>query len=253
MAELFASPDKYPVFVDEPIFPYRNDLYCHLFSEDLAALHQMARRLGLKREWFQEPPKASWYHYDISKGKRKLALKIGCVRTDRYECLRVAAIQRRGDVAAVLLKIEKARATHHYFKVVVTGGRDYDDFTTINSALNGFHKKNNITCLINGYANGLDKAAHTWAESNGIDSIPYEVKKSDWDKHGKRAGILRNETMVREEFDGAPSHDKIKACLSFPGNRGTAHMTEYCVGKNIPTFKLDTEKRRWTLLNPRLL
>lgn len=253
MAELFAPPDKYPVFVDEAIHPFRGDLYCHMFSEDLAALHAMARRLGLQREWFQEPPNASWYHYDISSRKRKLALSLGAVRADRYECLRVSAIQHRRDLTEVMQKIEAARATHHYFKVVVTGGRDYKDYPMISAALDGFHRQNTITSLVNGYADGLDKAAHGWAELNDIDPLKYEVTKKDWDRLGKRAGILRNEQMVREEFDKAPVYDKIKACLSFPGGPGTAHMTNYCVSKNIPTYKLDTEKRRWRLLNPRLL
>lgn len=50
---------------------------CHLTTEgDLEALHAFAARLGLKRVWFQ--PKST-PHYDLTPGKRELALEIGAV------------------------------------------------------------------------------------------------------------------------------------------------------------------------------
>jgi hypothetical protein len=42
-------------------------------------LHAFAARLGLKRAWFQCRPKASAAHYDITRSKRALAVKLGAV------------------------------------------------------------------------------------------------------------------------------------------------------------------------------
>lgn len=64
------------VYVDEAIFPYRNDLYCHMWSADEDELHYMAIRLKLKRSWFQR--KHGFNHYDLSSGKRMQAIKLGC-------------------------------------------------------------------------------------------------------------------------------------------------------------------------------
>lgn len=54
--------------------------WSHMVS-DVGAdeLHAFAARLGLKREWSQERPKASAHHYDIVPAKRALAIKLGAV------------------------------------------------------------------------------------------------------------------------------------------------------------------------------
>jgi hypothetical protein len=56
----------------------------HLFADTDEELHEMAARIGVARRWHQRPAaaggpgmNASWSHYDISKGKRALALAAG--------------------------------------------------------------------------------------------------------------------------------------------------------------------------------
>lgn len=80
------------IYVDAAIHPWRGRFWCHLFTdiEDLEELHRFARRLGLKRHWFQEPPKASWRHYDITREKRFQAVKLGAVECDHWKTLEVA-------------------------------------------------------------------------------------------------------------------------------------------------------------------
>ena len=51
--------------------------WCHLWSEDLAALHAMAERLGMRREWFQDRP--GFPHYDLPPFRRERALELGAV------------------------------------------------------------------------------------------------------------------------------------------------------------------------------
>lgn len=48
---------------------------CHLFADTEEELHALARLIGLRREWFQAD--SSLPHYDLTPGKRFLALKKG--------------------------------------------------------------------------------------------------------------------------------------------------------------------------------
>lgn len=64
------------VYVDEPTF--RGQMYCRMAVDgDIEELHRMARRIGLKRECFQD--KEDRPHYDLSSAKRALAVKYGAV------------------------------------------------------------------------------------------------------------------------------------------------------------------------------
>ena len=47
----------------------------HLIADTVHELHVFARRLGLKREWFQD--KAKIQHYDLLGGKLHKALQLG--------------------------------------------------------------------------------------------------------------------------------------------------------------------------------
>ena len=79
-----------PIYVDRAIHSWRGKKWCHLFSEDLVALHAFAAGLGLRRSWFQEPPRASWPHYDVTEGKREQALRTGAVEADHFTTLEIA-------------------------------------------------------------------------------------------------------------------------------------------------------------------
>lgn len=59
--------------------------WCHLWVEpgNEATLHAFARKIGLKREWFQGS--ARFPHYDLTPGKREAALAAGAVITPLRE------------------------------------------------------------------------------------------------------------------------------------------------------------------------
>lgn len=97
-----ASPS---VYVDDAIHPWRGRKWAHLFCEDLDRLHEFAVRLGLKRAWFQLPPKASWPHYDVTDTMRLKALRMGAVAVDRKEFVLIA---RR-----ILRSYTASRQAHH--------------------------------------------------------------------------------------------------------------------------------------------
>lgn len=48
----------------------------HLFGTDLDELHEFARRLGLRRSWYQGGKK-HFPHYDLTKNKRRQAIELG--------------------------------------------------------------------------------------------------------------------------------------------------------------------------------
>lgn len=68
------------VYVDELLVypnawgPFRKGS-CHMTADTPEELHAMADKIGLKREWFQRH--AIMDHYDLTAGKRDLALASG--------------------------------------------------------------------------------------------------------------------------------------------------------------------------------
>jgi hypothetical protein len=58
----------------------RHKTWSHMVSDTSAdELHAFAARLGLKRSWSQERPKASAHHYDITPSVRERAIALGAV------------------------------------------------------------------------------------------------------------------------------------------------------------------------------
>ena len=98
-------------------------------------------------------------------------------------------------------------------KVLVCGGRDFNDSMTLGSWLGGIHKQGGISLLIHGGARGADFMAGKFAEWAGI---PVKEYAADWYQHGKAAGPIRNQQMLD---DGKPD-----LVVAFEGGRGTADM-----------------------------
>lgn len=48
--------------------------WCHLFADTVEELHEFARKLGLRKSWFQD---RSLPHYDLTPNKRRQALSVG--------------------------------------------------------------------------------------------------------------------------------------------------------------------------------
>lgn len=70
------------VYVDSSIHPFGQMVMCHMIADTPDELHAMADRIGVARRWYQVPPKASFWHYDIAKGKRALAVAAGAIECD---------------------------------------------------------------------------------------------------------------------------------------------------------------------------
>jgi hypothetical protein len=95
-------------YVDDVRLPFRNMVMCHMWADTLPELLAMARKIGVQEKWLQKPPKASWVHFDISVGKKELALKYGAILTDKYGPVEhVAKLEWNGEKLAQIQKIRE--------------------------------------------------------------------------------------------------------------------------------------------------
>ena len=69
------------IYVDDEQIQWRGRKWCHLVGDSLVELHQFARRLGLRHDWFQD--RASYPHYDVTVSVRQRALELGALHGDR--------------------------------------------------------------------------------------------------------------------------------------------------------------------------
>lgn len=98
-------------------------------------------------------------------------------------------------------------------KVLVCGGRNYNDLNKIFKVLDAIHKETPITLLINGDARGADQNSTAYADYRGI---PTDLYPAQWDLYGKSAGFKRNLDMLMKS--------KPDLVVCFPGGKGTANM-----------------------------
>lgn len=80
-------------------WPY--DFSCHLVADTRPELEEFGERLGMKRVWLQKD--SALLHFDLTAGKRKLAVKMGAVELDREGFV---AFYRRAKEAAVPKKLD---------------------------------------------------------------------------------------------------------------------------------------------------
>lgn len=79
-------------------------------------------------------------------------------------------------------------------KLAIVGGRDYHDYALLaNTIFSSLCPLDFITEIISGGAKGTDHLAEDFAENN---DIPLTVFPAEWNKYGKSAGFIRNQTIV---------------------------------------------------------
>lgn len=98
-------------------------------------------------------------------------------------------------------------------RVLVCGGRKFDDALTLGSWLGGIHRDHTISLIIEGGQTGADTMAREFAKWAGI---PFKTFEADWKTFGKAAGPRRNQLMLDQ---GKPD-----LVVAFEGGPGTANM-----------------------------
>jgi hypothetical protein len=71
------------VYVDKARNGFGRMIMSHMIADTPAELHAMADSIGVARRWFQAPPKASFWHYDIAQSKKAIAIAAGALECDR--------------------------------------------------------------------------------------------------------------------------------------------------------------------------
>ena len=71
------------VYVDSARNKFARMVMCHMIADSPEELHAMADQIGMKRDWYQSPDKASFPHYDLSATKRTAAIRAGAAVVDR--------------------------------------------------------------------------------------------------------------------------------------------------------------------------
>lgn len=97
-------------------------------------------------------------------------------------------------------------------KVIVCGGRQFDDFRKISLVLDTQHEETPFSVLIHGDALGADRTAAKWARAR---RVPTQAFPANWERDGIKAGPIRNSQMLAQRPD---------LVIAFPGGKGTADM-----------------------------
>lgn len=62
-----------------------------MVADTIEELHKMADAIGIKRGWFQGDARP---HYDISKSKRKLAIRLGAIEVGERKIIEIIKSNR---------------------------------------------------------------------------------------------------------------------------------------------------------------
>lgn len=142
-------------------------------------------------------------------------------------------------------------------RVLVCGGRDYDDRDHIWNTLCDLNvKRGPITVIIHGCATGADNEAMLWAQAMPKRKhAPFQAAWSDlnhpdaviktrWDgsRYDAMAGFRRNQRMIDE---GKPD-----LVIAFPGGKGTADMTQRAHKAGIEVIEIKPKRKKRGLGNP---
>lgn len=106
-------------------------------------------------------------------------------------------------------------------KVIVAGGRDFENYEWLREVLDNHLTIGDI--IISGTAKGADTLGEKYAEQR-----THEIMKfpAEWEKYGKSAGPIRNRQM-------ALVSDKLVAFLALSGSKGTKNMIETALKKGL--------------------
>ena len=116
-------------------------------------------------------------------------------------------------------------------RVIVCGGRNFNDVQFVLTKLDEFHANHPITELIEGGATGVDAYASAWCAHK---NIKHERVNAEWHIYKKSAGAIRNKAMLAMQPD---------MVIAFPGGPGTAHMKKIAYAEDIPVVEMNPEPK----------
>ena len=107
-------------------------------------------------------------------------------------------------------------------KVIVAGGRDFQDYNLLSEKLDKLFSKTADVVIVSGMAKGVDSLAVKYAEQNKIRVSEFPA---NWSKFGNASGFRRNVDMARFA----------DACVCFWDGKsvGTKHMIDTAKRMNL--------------------
>jgi YspA, cpYpsA-related SLOG family len=110
-------------------------------------------------------------------------------------------------------------------RVLVGGGRYYDNVHAVYHELIGFHWRTPITVIIHGGLSGAGAIAEAWARRSRVAVVRYPP---NWECLGKKAEKVRNDFMLA---DSRPDF-----VIAFPGGRNTADLVAKASAVGLPVL-----------------
>lgn len=115
-------------------------------------------------------------------------------------------------------------------RVLVCGGREYEDRTAVYEALDALHQSRVISCVIAGDAQkGVYRLAADWARFNGIELDEYALPETEWLGTSEDAGEMAGLKMLEL---GKP-----EAVIAFPGGAGTTQLLRQARAAGLPVWE----------------
>jgi hypothetical protein len=107
-------------------------------------------------------------------------------------------------------------------KVIVAGGRDFQNYDLLSEKLNKLFSKRADVVIVSGMAKGVDSLAVKYAEEHKLRVSEFPAQ---WLKHGNSSGFRRNIEMARFA----------DACVCFWDGKspGTKHMIDTAKRMNL--------------------
>lgn len=104
-------------------------------------------------------------------------------------------------------------------QLAIVGSRTFDDYETFRKVVDEFLRDNNFKLIriISGGCRGADTLAKRLSQENDVDLITF---MPEWGKYGKRAGLIRNQEIIKYCDVCIAFHDGV--------SHGTAHDIYLC-------------------------
>jgi hypothetical protein len=123
-------------------------------------------------------------------------------------------------------------------KTIIAGSRNITDYSLVREAISRIDW--DITEVVSGMAKGVDSMGSFWAMQN---NIPVAEYPADWDRHGKKAGVIRNVVMAK--------HADALIAIWDGKSRGTGHMISEAkaLGLRVAVFLVEELKNKNPIKN----
>jgi hypothetical protein len=108
-------------------------------------------------------------------------------------------------------------------RTIIAGGRSVTNYRHLDTALNMCGWIPSV--VLCGGAKGIDTMGAEWADS---ENIPIEYYLADWDKYGRKAGMIRNAEMA--------NHAEALIAVWDGESKGTANMINIAKARKLKVY-----------------